>query len=163
MSAIGLRNRSRETISKGTFRSQRALDIPICGSESMFGGYDYRDLITQRAVDIVQPDVARSGGISECRKIAAMAEAFDIPCTAHVGLSGAGCRAATLQFVATLPKDIFLKYEYMFRPNPFASEICMHPVERFDKGYVELPTEPGLGFQLNSEIMKRYEVKRSPS
>lgn len=143
----------------GYVEVSRALDMPVCGSESLFGRYDYRELIAKRAVDIVQPDIARSGGISECRKIAAMAEAFNKPYTPHVGLSGAGCRAATLQFVATLPREIFLTYEYMFMPNPLAEEVLAEPIENFKDGYVELPKRPGLCLELKEEAMSKYLVK----
>jgi D-arabinonate dehydratase/D-galactarolactone cycloisomerase len=136
----------------------RALDIPIAGSESRFAKYDFRDLIVRRAVDIVEPDIARCGGITECKKIAAMAEAYDLCYTPHNGLSGAGCRAATLQFVAHLPQELFLTYEYMYRPSVFGTEILTKPLEKFKDGYLELPKEPGIGIELKRDVVSKYLV-----
>lgn len=143
----------------GYVEVSRALDIPICGSESLFGRYNYRDLISKRAVDIVQPNIARCGGITECRKIAAIAEAFNTPFTPHNGLSGAGCRAATLQFVVTLPRELFLTYEFMYRPTALGNEVLKEPLEKFKDGYLELPKKPGLGIELNRQVVSKYVVK----
>jgi D-arabinonate dehydratase/D-galactarolactone cycloisomerase len=140
----------------GYIHVSAALDVPVCGSESLFARYNFRDLIVKHAVDIVQPNIARCGGISECQKIAAMAEAHNMPFTSHIGLSGAGCRAATLQFVATLPREIFLTYEYMYRPSVIGSQILSESLEKFENGYLELPTKPGLGIELNDDVLKRF-------
>lgn len=142
----------------GYVRVAKALDIAVCGSESRFGRYDFRDLIAMEAVDIVQPDIARCGGFSECRKIVAMAAAYGVPVTLHVGLSGAGCRAASLQMAASIPRELFMNYEVYFLPNPLAHEIVAEPIERFKDGYVELPTKPGLGLELDEERMRKYVV-----
>jgi L-alanine-DL-glutamate epimerase-like enolase superfamily enzyme len=85
-----------------------------------------------------------------------MAEAYNMPFTSHIGLSGAGCRAATLQFVSTLPREIFLTYEYMYRPSTIGNHVLKEPLEKFQKGYLELPAEPGLGIELNEEVLKTY-------
>ncbi len=140
----------------GYIQVSHALDIPVSGSESLFGRYNFRDLIVKHAVDIVQPDIGRCGGISECQKIAAMAEAYDISFTPHIGFSGGGVRAATLQFVSTLPREIFLTYEYMYRPSVIGNEVLKEPLERFHKGYLELPTKPGLGIELNEQVLAVY-------
>ena len=137
----------------GYIRVSHALDVPISGSESLFARYNFRDLIVKHAVDIVQPDIGRCGGISECQKIAAMAESYDTPIAPHTGLSGAGVRAATLQFVSTLPREIFLTYEYMYRPTVIGNQILKEPLERFHKGYLELPTKPGLGIELSEQVL----------
>jgi L-alanine-DL-glutamate epimerase-like enolase superfamily enzyme len=142
----------------GYIRVSHALDIPVSGSESLFGRYNFRDLIVKQAVDIVQPDIGRCGGISECQKIAAMAEAYDLPFTPHVGFSGGGVRAATLQFVSTLPREIFLTYEYMYRPSVIGNEVLKEPLERFHKGYLELPTKPGLGIELNEQALADHRA-----
>ena len=143
----------------GYIKVAKALDIPVCGSEGLFGRYNYRDLIVTGAVDIIQPDVARVGGISEIKKITAIASAFHIPITLHVGLSGAGCRAAALQVAPTLPRELFLNYEIYYLPNPLHTEIIKKPVEIFNKGYLELPKEPGLGLNLDENKMMKFLAK----
>ena len=145
---------------RGYVSVARALDIPVCGSEGLFGRYNYRDLMTQGAVDIIQPDIARVGGISEARKITAMASAFDIPITLHVGLSGPGCRAATLQLAPVLPRELFLNYEIYFLPNPLHTDIIDRQIETFDKGYLEVPDGPGLNLEINQNKMAKFLVRR---
>lgn len=87
-----------------------------------------------RRSDIIQPDIARVGGISEARKITAMASAFDIPITLHVGLSGPGCRAESLQLAPILPRALSTNYEIYFLPKPLHTDIIDRPIERFGKG-----------------------------
>lgn len=142
----------------GYVKVARALDIPICGSEGLFGRYNYRDLIVTGAVDIVQPDIARVGGISEIKKIIAIASAFDIPITLHVGLSGAGCRAAALQVAPTIPQELFLNYEIYFLPNPLHTDILNSPIEKFEDGHLALPKQPGLSLDLDENKLTKFLV-----
>lgn len=145
----------------GYVKLAKALDIPICGSESLFGRYNYRDLISMGAVDIAQPNVTRCGGISEFKKIEAIASAYNIPITLHVGLSGAGCRAASLHVAATIPSNLFLNYEVYFLHNPLAHDIVKENVERVVNGYVKIPNKPGLGFDIDDEKAKMYLIRNS--
>ena len=140
----------------GYIELARTLDIPIAAGESHFSKYTFLELMSKRAVDIIQPNISRSGGITECRKILSMAEAFNMQYAPHTGLSGAGCRAATLQLAATIPEDIFLTYEYGIFPHPFGDPILVDPVERFSKGFVDVPDRPGLGLELNNELVEKY-------
>src|ERR1041384_2514789 len=79
-----------------------ALSIPIAGGECEFPRYGFRDLCVERAVDIVQPDPCAAGGLSECKKIADMAEAFGVRYNPHVWGTGIAI-AASLQLLAVLP------------------------------------------------------------
>lgn len=142
-------------------RIAKTLDIPIAAAETLFTKYQWLEFMVREAVDIVMPDIARVGGITEAMKIAAMADAFGIPMTFHVGLSGVGCRAATLQFVASLPSHITFTptYEYYYvERNPLAYEITNESVEVFRGDDVEIPNRPGLGFELNEERLRKYIV-----
>lgn len=97
-------------------------------------------------MDIAMPDIARIGGITEAMRIAALADAFGVPMTFHVGLSGAMCRAATLQFIASLPSHITFTptYEYYYvERNPLAYDTTNEPVEVFKGDDVEIPNRPG--------------------
>jgi D-arabinonate dehydratase/D-galactarolactone cycloisomerase len=146
----------------GYIETARALDIPIAAGESHFLRYDFRELFVRNAVDIAMPDVGRAGGISESRKIATLAATFGKKFTTHVGLSGAGVRAASLQLAAVVPREVFLTYEYYEirgRPNPLANDILIKPVERFKDGFVDLPNGPGLDIELNKKFIERYLVR----
>ena len=79
-----------------------ALSIPIAGGECEFTRYGFRELLVPRAVDIVQPDTCAAGGLSECKKIADMAEAFGVRYIPHVWGTGIAI-AASLQLLAVLP------------------------------------------------------------
>ena len=78
------------------------LDIPIASGENNFGKRQFRELFTQRAVDIVQPDLRRAGGGTECLEIAAMADAFGVPYASHGG-------GAHLHFLAAMPNCLLME------------------------------------------------------
>ncbi|MGC8608134.1 MAG: enolase C-terminal domain-like protein, partial [Vulcanisaeta sp.] len=140
-------------------RIARALDIPIAAAETLFTKYQWLEFMIKEAVDIAMPDIARAGGITEAMRIAALADSFGIPMTFHVGLSGIGCRAATLQFTASLPNHIIFTptYEhYYIEKNPLAYEITKEPVEVFKGDYVEISNKPGLGIEMNEEKLRKY-------
>jgi D-arabinonate dehydratase/D-galactarolactone cycloisomerase len=145
----------------GYVEVSRSLDVPVAAGESHFGKYAFLDLLKRRAVDIIQPNVGRSGGITEVRKIMAMAEAFNVPYASHTGLSGIGCRAATIQLASTVPDDLFLTYEYGVFPHPFGNYILKRPLEKFSDGYVEVPTEPGVGIELNETAVELYQDRKN--
>jgi len=147
----------------GYIKLKRKLEIPICAGESHFTRYDFKELITREAVDIVQPDVSRAGGISECAKIANLARTYNIRYTPHIGLSGAGCRAASIHLSASLPTDTFYTYEvYDIKesPNPLAFEVCNYPVEVVSNGFVKTIDKVGLGLTIDEEKLVKYLVKR---
>ena len=139
----------------------KSLDIPIAGGESHFLRYDFRDLIARNAIDVAMPDIGRAGGISECRKIASLCVTFGKKYSPHVGLSGAGIRAASLHLSATIPRDVFLTYEYYQirgQPNPLANDITTRPVERFKDGYVAMPEGDGLGLELDEKQARKFRI-----
>jgi len=147
----------------GYVEISRALDIPIAGGESHFLRYDFRDLITKNCIDVAMPDVGRVGGISECRKIATLCATFGKKYSPHVGLSGAGIRAASLHLAATIPREVFLTYEYYQirgQPNPLSNDVMKKPVELFEDGYVKMPGGNGLGIELDERVARKYDIRR---
>jgi L-alanine-DL-glutamate epimerase-like enolase superfamily enzyme len=134
----------------------RVLDLPIAAGESEFTRYGFRELITRGKIDIIQPDVCRAGGITECRRIAALASAYHLPCSLHTGASSAVSMAASLQVAASLPN--FLTFEYMFAPNPLREEIVLEPFHLTSGGEVVVPTGPGLGIELRGEVWERFAL-----
>jgi D-galactarolactone cycloisomerase len=141
-----------------------ALDMPVAAGEAAFTRYDFRDLLVRRAVDIIQPNACRTGGLSEVRKIAAMSSAFHIPYAPHTGSCSAVALAVGLHIATALPH--FLTYEYMQsdwskdQPNPLRHDLVREPIEVFDDGFMRPPPadRPGLGIELNDEILRRYAV-----
>jgi D-galactarolactone cycloisomerase len=148
---------------EGYVQVKTALNIPIAGGEAEFTKYGFRDLLCRRAVDVVQPDVSLAGGFTECKKIAAMAEAWHIACVPHVWGSAVGF-AAGLQFIASLPSFPGLEWfdkpilEFDRSPNPFRDELSDGSICVMDTSHVEIPTRPGLGVTINEAVLDKYRV-----
>ncbi|MDQ2139835.1 mandelate racemase/muconate lactonizing enzyme family protein [Alcaligenaceae bacterium A4P071] len=140
----------------------RALDMAVAGGENEFTRWGFRDIVTRKAMDIVQPDVCAAGGISECRKIATLAAAHGVECVPHAWGSAIGL-AATLHFLAALPDQ-----PPSFRPmppllefeqceNPFRDLLTVDPIVQV-RGIVQIPTAPGLGIEVKRDVLDRYRV-----
>ena len=144
----------------GSAEIARALDVPVAGYESETGLGGFRDLIERRAVDIVQPDVIWTGGISECRRVAALAHAHRLPVIPHV-FSSAVASIANMHFIAAIPNGGLLEFDQ--NPNPLRSELFAEPIEVGTDGKVRLPERPGLGVTLNQATIDKYRVGTDPS
>jgi L-alanine-DL-glutamate epimerase-like enolase superfamily enzyme len=143
-------------------RLRQETAIHIAGGESNRELHEFRWLIERGVYDIVQPDCALSEGISQMRKIAALAEAFQRHCIPHHGLSGLGL-AATLHLVCTLPGMVWL--EMMYEPPTRTLEtyqrlggILETTIWLDAQGYVTPPAVPGLGVAVDEGMIARYAV-----
>jgi D-galactarolactone cycloisomerase len=143
------------------YRELRNLtDIYLAAGENEFTKFGFREWISRRAVDILQPDICSAGGFTECRKISALAQAWHVPIVPHVWGSGIGL-AASLQFIATLPpaplalQPIEPMLEYDQSTHPFRQDL-IHGAITMKNGKVRIPDGPGLGVEVNREIVARY-------
>ncbi len=140
---------------EGYAELRRKLGVMIAGGESLFSKYDFIKFVNRRALDILQPDISRCGGITEFHKIAAICEAEELLIAPHTGLSGPGCRAATLHMATALPRNVFTTYEYMYKiDNPLVTEVSKGPIESFSEGYLKIPKGPGIGFEPDMKVVK---------
>ena len=139
----------------GSAELAASLDVPIAGYETRTGLAGFRDYIEARAVEIVQPDVIWSGGITPCRRIAALAAAAGLPCVPHV-FSTAVSLAANLHFIASLPNSYLLEFDQ--NPNALRTELLDEPIVPDERGVVTVPDGPGLGVRLDHETLRRYAV-----
>jgi len=132
-------------------------DIPIAAGESLFTRFDFGELIDAAAVDIVQPDPAITGGITEVMRIAALASARQAVVAPHLWGS-AILFAAGLQIAAAVPNCITL--EYCKGHNPLLHELI---VERFpvENGQVAIWDRPGLGVTVDPDFVERHTVDPS--
>jgi len=130
--------------------------MPIAAGESEFTRFDFRDLIQHRAVDVLQPDLAICGGITEGRRIAALAEAHQLALAPHLWGSALSF-AAGLHLAFASPSAIIL--EYSLGANPLLRELPEEQVEVRD-GMIAAPVKPGLGVTPRSEFVERYAVRR---
>ena len=139
------------------------LDMAIAGGENEFTKFGFRRILERRAMDIVQPDVCAAGGITECKKIAALAQASSIQCVPHAWGTAIGL-SATMHYLASLPftppclvpVPPMLEYEQTF--NPFRDELSSADLTH-KGGFVTVPNGPGLGIEINREVLERYKVK----
>jgi D-galactarolactone cycloisomerase len=138
-----------------------ALSIPIAGGECEFTRFGFRDLLVSRAVDIVQPDTCAAGGLSECKKIADMAEAFGARYNPHVWGTGIAI-AASLQLLAILPTHtptslapLAPMLEFDRTEHPIRQALLTRPIEH-SRGIVRVPDGPGLGIEIDRKALKRF-------
>jgi L-alanine-DL-glutamate epimerase-like enolase superfamily enzyme len=129
----------------------------VAGYESQTGLPGFHELIAGRAVDIVQPDVIWAGGITECRKVAAVAEAHGLPVIPHV-FSSAISLTANMHFLASISNGGLLEFDQ--NPNPLRSELLEEPITADQDGTVPLPDRPGLGVTLNQQTIERYRIEQ---
>ena len=133
----------------------RACNVPIATGERLFSKYDFKRLLEKGGVDIIQPDLSHAGGITEVRKIAAMAEAYDVALAPHCPL-GPIALAACLQ-VDACSYNAFIQEQSMgIHYNEFHGPLdyILNPeTYTFTDGSVQIPKLPGLGVEVNKELV----------
>jgi len=139
----------------GSAEVARNTIIPIAGYEQEVTRYGFKTHIEQKAVHIVQPDVIWSGGITESKKIAALASANHLPCIPHVFSSGV-CLAANLHFIASIPNGSLVELDR--NPNPLRDLLINESLQPDQNAIITLPDKPGLGIDINEEIVSKYRV-----
>jgi len=139
-----------------TFRELRQHTVtPIATGERNFSRWDFKDLITGGGVDILQPDLSHAGGIWEVRKIAAMAEAYDLAVAPHCPL-GPIALAACLQLDFCTPNAFIQEQSLGIHYNQgtdLLDYLADPSVFRYRDGHVSLPEGPGLGITVNEEVV----------
>lgn len=133
----------------------RATSIPIALGERLYGRWDVKPFLHDGHVDILQPDVVHAGGILETRKIAAMAEAYDVAIAPHCPL-GPIALAASLQVAACTPnlviQEMSLGIHYDVGANLYTYLLDATPLTPRD-GMLPIPTGPGLGIELDEDAI----------
>ena len=127
--------------------------IPIATGERMFSRWQFKDLLMDGYVDIIQPDLSHAGGITECKKIISMAEAFDVAAAPHCPL-GPIALAACLQVDATChnafiqEQSLGIQYN---EKNDLLDYLVDGSVFQYEHGFVKIPSGAGLGIEINEE------------
>ncbi len=134
---------------------RRSANIPIATGERLFTKYDFKRLLQTGGVDIIQPDLSHAGGITEVKKIAAMAEAYDVALAPHCPL-GPIALAACLNVDATCYNAVIQEQSIGIHYN-VGKEVLDYALNKEDfkfvDGYVKLPTKPGIGVEVNKELV----------
>jgi L-alanine-DL-glutamate epimerase-like enolase superfamily enzyme len=141
----------------GYARLRAATTTPLAGGEMLSDLHGFRDHLVHGGLDFVQPDTTFSGGIWTSRKIAAMAEAFDVGFAPHTWTSGLGL-AANLQVIASVPNGGWC--EFPCDPPGWVPEardfMLTEPITIDPDGWITLPDRPGLGVDLDIERIEAH-------
>ncbi|MCD6521001.1 MAG: L-rhamnonate dehydratase, partial [Anaerolineae bacterium] len=140
----------------GYAQIRAAVDTPISGGEHEFTRYGFRELITQKAVDIVQLDVNRVGGITEARKIWALAAAYSLPVIPHAG------QMHNYHLIMAHMNSPLAEYFPPPEGIPDGNELFWELFigePRAEKGYITLPEVPGLGIEVNWDVVNAHLYK----
>ena len=129
--------------------------MTTAGGEQRMFREDWTEIFEHRTMDIIMPDVTVVGGIAELKTVADAAAGWDIPTAPH-GPFGPITIAAHLHAMAACPSSILL--EYGWGEVPWRHDL-MQPVETIEKGRIRLTERPGLGFELNSEVLDAHRVE----
>ena len=142
--------------------------LPIATGERLFSRWQFKELLSSGAIDIIQPDLSHAGGITECKKIISMAEAYDIAAAPHCPL-GPIALAASLQVDASCynafiqEQSLGIQYN---QENDLLDYLSEKSVFQYIDGYVDIPTGPGLGIEIDEDYVRERAAKshqwRSP-
>ena len=140
----------------------RATTIPIATGERLFSKYDFKRLLNAGGVSIIQPDLSHAGGITEVRKIAAMAEAYDVALAPHCPLGPVALNAC-LQ-VDAVSYNAYIQEQSMGIHYNVGKTVLDYVNNKEDfefiDGYVKMPSKPGLGVEVNKELI--IEENKTP-
>lgn len=143
----------------GYRRLAQHLPIRLAAGESDYVAAEALDMLQERSLGLIQPDVTRSGGITETWRIAELAACFNTAYAPHVGWSGALCVAASLQLAAAA--ESFRTFECMVYANPLRDAFT-HPIvgegSQLVDGRLAIPQGPGLGVEVDRDALARYRI-----
>ena len=139
----------------------QTISSPLATGERLYTRWQFKNIFQQGAIDIIQPDVALCGGILETRKIAAMAEAYDIAVAPHAPY-GPIALAATLQVDVCTPnvfiqeQSLGIHYNKGFDLLDFVKN---KEIFQFKDGYLDIPTKPGLGLEIDEDKVRKVSAE----
>ncbi len=142
---------------QGYIELTRVSPVPIAGGEVLTRRQAFRPWIEQRAMDILQPDCTKNGGLSESRRIAWLAADHNIQVVPH-GWNTAIGLAADLQFSAAIPIARYVEY---LTPCAYIEELTTEPFQLDEQGHLKIPSTPGLGIEIDPEKLKRFCPERT--
>ncbi len=136
----------------GYIELTRVSPVPIAGGEVLTRRQSFQPWIERRAVDIIQPDCTKNGGLSESRRIAWAAHDHNVQFVPHGWNTVVGL-AADLQLSAAVPIARYVEY---LTPSPYIEHLTAEPFRLDADGLLAIPERPGLGIEIDRERLKRY-------
>ncbi|MEJ1977538.1 MAG: mandelate racemase/muconate lactonizing enzyme family protein [Acetobacteraceae bacterium] len=134
-------------------RIRDAIAIPLAAGERTSTIWGVRQMIEEELVDVIQPDTGRAGGISQMKKLAAMAEAHGIMVAPHSGSLGPVAEYAALHLLAAIPNALMLERIDDDWPG---RDTVITPAPRQQDGYLAVPDTPGLGVEINEDVIAQH-------
>jgi D-arabinonate dehydratase/D-galactarolactone cycloisomerase len=133
----------------------RTLDVAVAMGETETTRYQFNRRLAMGGVDVILPDICRANGLTECRKIAMLADIYNVKLCPHNSVCSAVHHAASLQLCAAIPN--FLIYEFWSGHNPIL-DILTTPIAP-EHGYLSVPQGPGLGIEIDEDKLNRLVVQ----
>jgi L-alanine-DL-glutamate epimerase-like enolase superfamily enzyme len=133
---------------------KRATTTPICAGENLYLRHGFRELIEQQAVDIIMPDIPKCGGLSECRKIANLAEIYYMPFAPHNVSSPIGTMASA-HVCASVPNFLVLEFHWLHRD--YWTTIITEQDDIIKNGAIAVSDRPGIGVELNEAVARQHQ------
>ncbi|MBM3278596.1 MAG: mandelate racemase/muconate lactonizing enzyme family protein [Candidatus Handelsmanbacteria bacterium] len=133
---------------------KRSTTTPICAGENLYLRHGFRELIEKQAVDAIMPDIPKCGGLSECRKIANLAELYYIPFAPHNVASPIGT-LASCHVCASIPNFLIIEFHWFHRE--YWSTIIKEKTDIIVDGYIALSDRPGIGLELDEEVARQHQ------
>ncbi|MES3020276.1 MAG: mandelate racemase/muconate lactonizing enzyme family protein [Pseudomonadota bacterium] len=139
-------------------RVREHTSVPLASGERLAGLFGQRQLIEEGLVDVIQPDTGRSGGLTQMRKIAALAEAHFISVAPHAGTLGPIAEVAAVHFLASIPNALILE---RFEDDWPGKQAVVRPALECRNGYLTVPDGPGLGVDIDEDFIAAHPSERN--
>ena len=137
---------------------QRAVKTPIASGERLIGVHAFREMLEKRAVSVIQPDITHCGGLSEVRRIAALAEAYRVSIAPH-NPQGPVSTAASIEFGFSTPSYIIC--ESVHNDVPWRADVVSEGFTVQEKGRIVFPNQrPGLGIEIDEDEVKKHPFQQ---
>lgn len=132
----------------------RSTTVPICAGENLFLRHGFREVFEKQALDIIMPDIPKCGGLSECRKIAEMADIYSIPFAPHNVSSPLGTMASA-HVCGTVPNFLILEFHWFNRLDYWSTVTDGGNI--IENGRIKLSDRPGIGLELNEDVARKHQ------
>jgi L-alanine-DL-glutamate epimerase-like enolase superfamily enzyme len=128
-------------------------NVPICVGENLYTRFEFRELFEKQAANIIMPDVQKTGGVLESKRIADLASTYYIPMAPHCVTSPVGTMAS-VHLCASISN--FLILEYHMIDVPWWADLAMTDAPIVQDGYITVPEKPGLGVEIDEKAITKY-------
>lgn len=135
--------------------------VPLAAGENHYTRFEFHRLIEDGIITILQPDLSKTGGITEALRIAAMASAWKLPINPHTSISAINM-AATIHFLAAIDNGGYFEAD-ISRINPYRDQLGSKPYEIDRNGCVRPLEKPGIGVDVDEEFLRKHPVIEGPS